>query len=455
MAKHPHKVMLKELWILGSPTIVEQLLQTMVSYVDTAMVGQLGAQASAAVGVTTTVNWLLNGMIFAASLGLLSYIARFTGAGDQDSAREVSAQGIWVLLLLGIPVSILALAISPVLPVWLGAAPEIRKDASTYFFIVSLAMFFRCSLIVFGNVLRANKDSRTPMKVNIGINFLNIVLNQLLIGRSVTVHLHTLQLTIPGMGLGIAGAAIATAVSTGMGGILLFAAAMHNPDTTLVGQKICPNGKILRNVFSVSLPLMGERLVIGCGHVTFTSIVASLGTVATAAHTIALQIEEAFYIPGYGIQTAVSTLSGNALGERNLSKLSQVVRASMYFAVSIMSLMSLGLLWKSPWIMAIFTKDSQVIALGSSVLRIVAVSEPIFAALIILEGTFHGIGVTKQPFLISLFTMWGIRNGLSWCLVYWLDMGLEAVWICMVMDNVTRCLLLTLCYYRGRWKTCW
>lgn len=209
MAKHPHKVMLKELWILGSPTIVEQLLQTMVSYVDTAMVGQLGAQASAAVGVTTTVNWLLNGMIFAASLGLLSYIARFTGAGDQDSAREVSAQGIWVLLLLGIPVSILALAISPVLPVWLGAAPEIRKDASTYFFIVSLAMFFRCSLIVFGNVLRANKDSRTPMKVNIGINFLNIVLNQLLIGRSVTVHLHTLQLTIPGMGLGIAGAAIA------------------------------------------------------------------------------------------------------------------------------------------------------------------------------------------------------------------------------------------------------
>lgn len=455
MAKHPHKVMLKELWILGSPTIVEQLLQTMVSYVDTAMVGQLGAQASAAVGVTTTVNWLLNGMIFAASLGLLSYIARFTGAGDQDSAREVSAQGIWVLLLLGIPVSILALAISPVLPVWLGAAPEIRKDASTYFFIVSLAMFFRCSLIVFGNVLRANKDSRTPMKVNIGINFLNIVLNQLLIGRSVTVHLHTLQLTIPGMGLGIAGAAIATAVSTGMGGILLFAAAMHNPDTTLVGQKICPNGKILRNVFSVSLPLMGERLVIGSGHVTFTSIVASLGTVATATHTIALQIEEAFYIPGYGIQTAVSTLSGNALGERNLSKLSQVVRASMYFAVSIMSLMSLGLLWKSPWIMAIFTKDSQVIALGSSVLRIVAVSEPIFAALIILEGTFHGIGVTKQPFLISLFTMWGIRNGLSWCLVYWLDMGLEAVWICMVMDNVTRCLLLTLWYYNGRWKTCW
>lgn len=310
-------------------------------------------------------------------------------------------------------------------------------------------------MIVFGNVLRANKDSRTPMKVNIGINFLNIVLNQLLIGRSVMVHLHTLQLTIPGMGLGIAGAAIATAVSTGMGGILLFAAAMHNSDTTLVGQKICPNGKILRNVFSVSLPLMGERLVIGSGYVTFTSIVASLGTVATAAHTIALQIEEAFYIPGYGIQTAVSTLSGNALGERNLSKLSQVVRASMYFAVSIMSLMSLGLLWKSPWIMAIFTKDSQVIALGSSVLRIVAVSEPIFAALIILEGTFHGIGVTKQPFLISLFTMWGIRNGLSWCLVYWLDMGLEAVWICMVMDNVTRCLLLTLWYYSGRWKTCW
>lgn len=452
MVKNSRGVMLKELWILGAPTIVEQLLQTMVGYVDTAMVGRLGAKASAAVGVTATVNWLFYGMMFAASLGLLSYIARFTGAGDEKSARRASAQGIWLLLFLGIPENILALAISPVLPIWLGAAEEIQEDASMYFFLVSLAMFFRCSMIVFGNVLRANKDTRTPMKVNILVNLLNIVLNQLLIGGTVVLKAGSLRIPVPGMGLGIAGAAIATALSLALGGILLFAAAMQSPKSTLRGQPIRPDQKILRSVFSVSLPLMGERLIIGSGYVMFTTIVASLGTVATAAHTIALQVEEAFYIPGYGVQTAVSTLAGNALGERSLSKLSQVVKAGLSFAVSIMALMAAGLFWKADWIMAIFTRDSQVVSLGASVLRIVAVSEPLFAAFIILEGTFHGIGETKLPVMIGLFTMWGIRIGLSWCLVHWLHVGLQTVWVCMIMDNITRCLLLAVLYRWGKWK---
>lgn len=455
MDKRNRLSMLKELWILGAPTIVEQLLQTMVGYVDTAMVGRLGAKASAAVGLTASVNWLFYGIMFAPSLGLLSYIARYEGAGDWERARRASAQGIWLLLFVGIPESLAALAISPWLPGWLGAAQEIRKDASLYFFIISLAMFFRCSMIVFGNILRANKDTHTPMKVNILVNLLNIVLNQLLIGSTAVITLGSVKLILPGLGWGIAGAGIATALSTALGGILLFAAAMTNPKTTLKGQSPKPDGTILRNVVTVAMPLMGERLVIGGGYVMFTSIVASLGTVATAAHTIALQVEEAFYIPGYGMQTAVSTLSGNALGERNPEKLSQVVKAGLSFAVSIMALMAVGLFWKAPWIMALFTRDSRVIALGSTVLRIVAVSEPMFAAFIILEGTFHGIGETKLPFLIGLFTMWGIRIGLSWCLVHWLHVGLEIVWVCMIMDNISRCLLLAAWFRRGKWKAKW
>lgn len=452
MDKRNPLAMLRELWILGAPTIVEQLLQTMVGYVDTAMVGRLGAKASAAVGLTASVNWLFYGIMFAPSLGLLSYIARYEGAGDWERARRASAQGIWLLLFVGIPESLAALAISPWLPGWLGAAQEIRRDASLYFFIISLAMFFRCSMIVFGNILRANKDTRTPMKVNIFVNLLNIVLNQLLIGGTAVITLGSVKLVLPGLGWGIAGAGIATALSTALGGILLFAAAMGNSKTTLKGQPPRPDGTILRNVVTVAMPLMGERLVIGGGYVMFTSIVASLGTVATAAHTIALQVEEAFYIPGYGMQTAVSTLSGNALGERNPEKLSQVVKAGLSFAVSIMALMAVGLFWKAPWIMALFTGDSRVIALGSTVLRIVAVSEPMFAAFIILEGTFHGIGETKLPFLIGLFTMWGIRIGLSWCLVHWLHVGLEIVWVCMIMDNISRCLLLSVWFRRGKWK---
>ena len=149
--------MLHELWILGMPTIVEQLLQTVVSYVDTAMVGQIGAIASAAIGLTATVNWLFNGMFFAVSMGMLSYIARYTGEGDVVMAHRTSSQALWGVVFLGIAETIIALLISPVLPQWMGASREIWKDASEYFFIINCPLLFRGSLIVYGGRIKIPK----------------------------------------------------------------------------------------------------------------------------------------------------------------------------------------------------------------------------------------------------------------------------------------------------------
>lgn len=103
--KEKNRIILKnskmhELWDLGAPTILEQALQTIVAYVDTAMVGQIGAIASAAVGLTSTVNWLLNGILFAVSMGMLSFIAQYTGQGDLEAAHHTSAQAIWIIFVL-------------------------------------------------------------------------------------------------------------------------------------------------------------------------------------------------------------------------------------------------------------------------------------------------------------------------------------------------------------------
>ena len=442
----------KELWKLGAPTILEQALQTAVVYVDTAMVGHISAAASAAVGLTTTINWLLNGVFFSISVGMLSFISRYMGSGEKEKAHRISAQAVWVLLGLAFIETIIALWISPVLPKWMGANKEIWHDASLYFFIVSCPLLFRGAIIIFGNVLRANKDSKTPMYVNIGVNLLNILLNQLLIGSETVIHTGGLNVRIPGMNLGIAGAAIATAVSQSIGGIVLFTATMKNPLTTLKGQRKKPDWENLKDCFSVALPLMGERLVMGSGYVVFSALVAGLGTLSTAAHAIALTIEEAFYVPGYGVQTAVSTLSGNAAGRGSEEELNAVVKAGLKIAVSIMSVMSVFLFTGAMGIMKIFSSDMKVVELGASVLKIVAVSEPLFAVLIIYEGVFHGIGETKVPFLFAIFTMWGIRNFMSWFLIRWFAAGLKTVWVCMVMDNVCRCILLVFLYKSKKWK---
>lgn len=443
---------MRNLWVLGAPTIVEQALATVVIYVDTAMVGRIGAGASAAVGLTTTVNWLLNGIFFAVSVSLLSYIARYTGEGDLDAAHRTSVQALWIWLALSVLETGIALGISSALPRWMGASREIWHDASLYFRIICFPLLFRGAAIVYGNVLRANKDSKTPMFVNVFVNLLNIVLNQLLIGTGTFISAWGISFTIPGAGWGTAGAAAATAVSQSIGGIVIFAASMRNPMTTLAGQKITPDWKILRNCIHVAVPLIGERIVIGGGHVIFSALVAGLGTLSTAAHSIALTIEEAFYVPGYGIQTAVSTLSGNAVGRKDEKELNEVTKAGLTIAVSIMTVMSVFLFLFSPVIMGIFSKDEAVITLGSQLLKIVAVSEPLFAVLIIFEGVFHGIGDTKVPFCIALFTMWAIRIFFTWLCTNKFHAGLTVVWICMVMDNVCRCLLLTIWYRMKKWK---
>ena len=408
--KEKNRIILKnskmhELWDLGAPTILEQALQTIVAYVDTAMVGQIGAIASAAVGLTTTVNWLLNGILFAVSMGMLSFIAQYTGQGDLEAAHHTSAQAIWIIFVLGVIETVIALAISPVLPMWMGASQEIWRDASEYFFIVNCPLILRGSLIIFGNVLRANKDSKTPLYINIGVNFLNIILNQLLISSHTTISVFGMLLSIPGAGLGVRGAAIATAISQGIGGVTIFWVAMQNPLVTLKGMKVKPEGKLLKNCFNVSLPLIGERIVVGCGDVVFSALVAGLGTLSVAAHSIALTIEQAFYVPGYGIQTAVSTLAGNAVGKKDELELESVVRSGLIVAVSIMTAMAIGLFCGAEVIIRFFTKDEQVIVLGVSLLRIVAISEPMYAALIIYEGIFHDEFTTSNDALNKLYPL--------------------------------------------------
>ena len=136
-------------------------------------------------------------------------------------------------------------------------------------------------MIVYGNILRANKDSKTPLYINLSV--------------------------IPGAGWGVKGAAFATALSQSIGGIAIFIAAMHNPLLTVTGGLLRPKWTILKDCIRVSMPLVGQRMVMGCGYVVFSGLVAGLGTLSVAAHSIALIIEQAFYVPGYGIQTAVGT----------------------------------------------------------------------------------------------------------------------------------------------------
>lgn len=444
--------MVGEIVALSWPTVVEQALQTVVQFADSAMVGRIGAQASASVGMTTSVTWLVNAPLFAMGVGVLATIARASGAGDTDTAKRAASQSILLALILGIAVGVLTVGISPFLPGWLGADHALHADGSAYFAIICAPMLFRASIVIFGSVLRAVGDMKTPMAVNLAVNAINVVLNYFLIYETHTAHLGPLSLLMPGAGWGVRGAAAATAVSYVAGGVAMFLAMMHNRKVSPRGIPLRLDKRIMGDCVRIGAPVALSRVGACLGQVVFSSQVTRLGTTALAAHSLALTAEQAFYIPGYGMQAAAATLCGNALGAGDGKRLASVARTSICMAAGVMAATGALLFLFPGFMMSIFTPDEEVIALGQNVLRIVAVSEPVFGASIILEGVFDGIGDTRTPLVISIATMWGVRILATYVCVNWLHLGLTAVWCCMVADNVARGALLFARYVRGRWK---
>ncbi len=451
-AEKQEKSLLALICALAWPTIVEQALQTIVQYADSAMVGRISAHASACVGLTATTTWLVNSPMFAISVGVVACIARAVGAGDMALARRTAVQSVLLTLVSGIFLGMTTMAISPFLPGWLGAEDSLRRDGALYFAIVCAPMLFRAALIIFGSAIRATGDTRTPMFINAGMNLLNVALNFLLIYPTRGVTFLGLELTLPGAGMGVIGAAAATAVSYAAGGLAMTAALWKNRQISPRGCRIRLDRGAMLPCVRVGFPVMLQRVGSCLGQVIFSAQVTSLGTVALAAHSLAITAEQAFYIPGYGMQAAASTLAGQALGEGDEKKLDKLSLWMMLMTVGLMTLTG-ALLFAIPGaMMSMFTCDAAVIASGISVLRIVALSEPIYGASIILEGVFNGVGDTKAPFVISIGCMWGIRILFTWLCVRVLGLGLTAVWLCMVADNAVRGALLLIRYFTGRWK---
>ena len=437
---------------LAWPTMLEQWLQVAAQYVDSAMVGRLGAAATAAVGATSTVNWLVGSSVSALGIGFLAYIAREYGAQRYENAAKAAAQSVSTCLIAGLAFTALALSLSGSIPRWMNAQPEIQETASRYFFIIYTPMLFRAASVIFGIVLRASGDTRTPMRCNLLINLINVVMNYLLIYEPHLVSLPGLRVVVPGAGMGVIGAAWGTAIAFTVGGILMTVALWRHPQLSPRGRSLRPDVAILKPCLRVALPAALQRFGTSFGYVAFAALINGIGTVSTAAHSIANTAESAFYIPAYGIQTAAATLSGNASGMRDQRYMRDVTRMLLILEASMMTLSGGALFLLAERMMRMFTPDPDVIRLGTVVLRMVAVTEPLYGVAVVLEGIFQGVGDTLYPFVSNMLAMWGVRVLGTAVAVRALGHGLPAAWGCMIAHNILL-FIMYLCRYRsGRWN---
>lgn len=437
---------------LAWPTIVEQVMQTAVQYIDTAMVGALGTQATAAVGATGTFGWLVVSTFSAIGVGFLALIARASGAGDESTVKQVVAQAVLVTLAAGTLSAVICAAISGAVPVWMQADPAIQELAGTYFLIIYLPMLPRAASMLFGTVLRAAGDTKTPMKVGVIVNCINVVLNFLLIYETRTISLLGSRFVVPGAGWGVIGAAAASALSFVWGGVHITWALWKHPMVSPKGMRLKPDRDILRSCFKTVLPNMLQRMGTSLGFVVFASMINALGEMSTAAHTIANTVESAFYIPGYGMQTAAATLSGNAYGAGDRERMKSLASMFMPIEIVLMVLSGTALFFSAPVLMRLFTASPEVIALGGTVLRMVAVSEPFYGVSIIVEGLMMGVGKTRPPFVYNITGMWCIRIAGTFICTRVLGLGLISAWGCMIAHNMLLFALYLVTYRKGSWN---
>lgn len=425
----------KALVTLSIPTILEEMLATLLQYVDTAMVGQLGENATASVSVTTTITWLVGSICSALGIATLSMISKAVGSGDKDRIRRISSQVLMLALGCGVLVGGLSMALSPYIPVWMGAEEEIQKDASVYFFIISMPMVFRACTSILGASIRATKDTKTPMFINLSANLLNVVLNYVMI--------YVFE-------WGVAGAAIASAISYTLSGCCMFIAYRRNQLLHWEWKSFKVDGGILGDCAKLSIPVLATNVTSCLGYVVFASLVTSMGTTIFAAHSIAVTAETIFYIPGYGLRTATSALVGISLGEGNRKKFENTSFVSVLLTMAMMVLSGVVLYLVAYPLMCVFTNSEEVARIGAEMLKLVAFSEPFFGLMVVMEGIYYGLGRTKYTFWVTTLSMWGVRILFTWICVELWSLGLTEVWYCMIADNVCKAVFLVLPMLSGR-----
>ena len=332
-------------------------------------------------------------------------------AARRDAAQAVLRQGLMVALALGLALGAVGAGISGSLPVWLHGAADVCPGSSRYFFIYSCALPFVLLRQTAGGMLQCSGDMKTPSALNILMCCMNVVFNAFFIFPTRVVTLLGMDLTIFGVGMGVAGAALGTVMSETVTTILMmYFVCLRSPVLKLVkGVPWRLEQNCMMTTVRLAVPIALERVTTSLAQIAGTKIVSPLGTTAVAANSLAVTAEGFCYMPGYGIGSAATTLVGQSIGAQRLDLSKRFARLSTALGMAVMSCMGVVMFLAAPWMFTLLTPDPAIRELGAYVLRIEAFAEPLFAAAIVAAGALRGAGDTLVPCVMNLVSMWGVR----------------------------------------------
>lgn len=412
---------LRLVWQLSLPAILTQITTIAMQYIDSAMVGALGADASAAIGLVASSTWLFGGVTTAVSAGFSVQVAHRIGAGEDTEARTVVRHGLAAALTLAALLALLGLGICRQLPCWLGGGAEICADASAYFLTFSLMLPFSQLNSLTAGFLQCAGDMVTPSVLNAVMCGLDVVCNALLIPH-----------------FGVLGAGMGTALACALVSLAMaWCCCVRNAQLRLRrGEAHAFRPDILKKAFRIGAPVAVQEIAMNGAMVASTMILAPLGAAAIAANSFAVTAESLCYMPGYGVGSAATTLVGRSVGAGDAAQARRYGNICTALGGALMGCTGLLMMIFCPFVFRLLTPVAEVRTLAAQALRIGLLAEPLFGVSIAAAGALRGAGDTLVPSLLNLGSIWIVRLGLSLLLVG--KLGLRGMWIAMAIELCVR-----------------
>ncbi|MEO8603933.1 MAG: MATE family efflux transporter [bacterium] len=434
--------LMRIIWALSWPAIMTFGLESLVGLVDALMVGRLGANAVAGVGVGTQILSAVSVMNMALATGTVALVARHVGAAQRREAGAVVAQSLYLALAVGLTIALPVFFFAPHLVAVFKVEPEVLANGAGFVRIIILAVPCMAMFAVIAAGLRGAGDMRTPLAIGALINVINVAVG------------YTLIFGHFGMpALGVRGSAVASATAFTVGAGLGLAALLRRDGALRLERgRLAPSATLMRRILAIGSPSGIEQFLMQIGFLLYLGIAARYGTSAVAAYFIGVRILALSFLPGFGFSAATSTIVGQQLGARQEAHAARSVWEANRLAVSMMSIAALVIFIFARQIASVFIADPLVIEDAVVFIHVLAAAQPLMAADSTFGGALRGAGDTRFPLLTVIIGFYVVRLGFAWTAANVLGLGLGWVWAALLGDYLVRASLKAWRFRSGAWK---
>ena len=439
------KLLYDDIVRIAWPSFVELILTQLASMVDLMMVGQLGAWALSAVGLTTQPKFMMMTMIMSMNVGATAMVARYKGAGQPEKANGILRQALVLTFVLSAISSVIGYVFSEPLVAFMGAADAQTLEGGTiYLQIQFLGFIFMALTSTVTACLRGVGDSRTAMIYNLTANVVNVIGNYVLIYG---------KFGLPEMG--VAGASLATVIGQCVAFVLAFAAVMSKRSTYLhlsFRDSFKPDLTAMGSIFKIGLPAMLEQAVMRCGMIIYSKTVAGLGTVAFATHQVCMNIQSLTFMNGNAFAVSATSLMGQSLGKKRPDMAQAYVSRTQRVGMLVSILIAVVVFFYGGEIISLYNDDPEIVRVGAQIMKMMALIQPLQSSQFILAGALRGAGDTKATAVITFITVLLVRPAVAIFAINALDWGLYGAWVAMIADQLLRTAFVFGRFNSGKWK---